>query len=211
MTPLLLTLNVLLHPAFIWGRFAVFSVADRPPAGAQLVQISALLGILLDAVLIASRGGSHLGLDSLAIAVSAASGFLFIWAVRTVGLQRLTAVFSDDAPVELIVSGPFRFVRNPFYLSYLLVYAQALVGSRSWWAALPLLGMACIYYRAALLEEKKFLGSRLAMEYRRYTATAGRFLPVLFPRSRSPQTDISRALTQMQNHEPFKSNPGPRP
>jgi len=186
MTPLLLALNLLLHSGFTWGRFAVFRVGDRSPAGAQLVQISALFGILFDAFLIAGRGGSHVGLDSLAIAASAASGLLFVWAVRTVGLQRLTAVFSDDSPAELIVSGPFRFVRNPFYVSYLLVYLQALVASRSWWAALPLVGMGCLYYRAALLEEKKFLSSRLAMKYRRYTATTGRFLPVLVPRSRSP-------------------------
>jgi protein-S-isoprenylcysteine O-methyltransferase Ste14 len=179
MSALLLSLNLALHLAFIWARFVVFRVEDRAPAGAQLVQFSAVFGILFDAVLIASRGGPHFAFDPLAIAAGAVSGLIFIWAVRTVGLQRLTAVFSKDAPDELIVSGPFRFVRNPFYLSYMMVYLQALVASRSWWAALPLAGMGWLYYRAALVEENKFLSSHLASEYRLYAARTGRFVPML--------------------------------
>jgi protein-S-isoprenylcysteine O-methyltransferase Ste14 len=183
MTTLLLVLNLLLHSAFIWGRFVVFRLGDRLSFGAKLVQTSALLCILLDAVLIARRSGGHSLLDPLAVALSAISCVVFAWAVRTTGLQRLTAVFSEDLPRELIVSGPFRFVRNPFYAAYLLVYAQAVFASRSWWAALPLAVMGSIYFNAALLEEKKFLSSRLATQYRCYTATTGRFLPILFSRS----------------------------
>lgn len=182
MTTVLLTLNLLLHSAFIWGRFAVFRIGDRLPPGAKLVQISALVCILFDAVLIVRRSGGHIALDPLAVAVCGISGVVFVWAVRTTGLQRLTAVFSDDLPGELIASGPFRYIRNPFYAAYLLVYVQALVASRSWWAVLPLGGMGCLYYRAALLEEKKFLRSCLASQYRRYIATTGRFLPMLVPR-----------------------------
>jgi protein-S-isoprenylcysteine O-methyltransferase Ste14 len=124
-------------------------------------------------------------LDPLAVAVCGISGVVFAWAVRTTGRQRLTAVFSDDLPGELIASGPFRYIRNPFYAAYLLVYVQALVASRSWWAVLPLAWMACLYYRAALLEEKKFLRSNLALQYRQYSATTGRFLPMLISRSRA--------------------------
>jgi len=185
MTTVLLTLNLLLHSAFIWGRFAVFRIGDRLPPGAKLVQTSALVCILFDAVLIMCRTGSHSAFDPLAVVVSGMSGILFLWAIRTTGLQRLTAVFSDDLPGELIASGPFRYIRNPFYAAYLLVYAQAFVASRTWWAVLPLAWMGCLYYRAALLEEKKFLRSNLASQYRPYLATTGRFLPMLLPRSRA--------------------------
>ena len=40
-------------------------------------------------------------------------------------------------------------MRNPFYVSYLLAYLQAVLASQSPWAMLPLLGMWCIYRRAA--------------------------------------------------------------
>src|SRR5689334_15056133 len=106
MTLLLLTANLLLHSAFIWGRFAVFRIGDRLSPGAKVVQISALICILFDAVLIAGRAGRHAVLDGLAIGIAVMSGVLFAWAVCTTGLQRLTAVFSDDSPVELVLSGP---------------------------------------------------------------------------------------------------------
>jgi protein-S-isoprenylcysteine O-methyltransferase Ste14 len=192
MTTLLLTLNLLLHSAFIWGRFAVFRIGDRHPPGAKLVQVSALVCLLFDIVLIARRSGGHSALDPLAVAVCCISGVVFAWAVRTTGLRRLSAVFSGDLPGELIASGPFRYIRNPFYAAYLLVYVQALLASRSWWGALPLALMGSIYYRAALLEEKKFLRSSLASQYRRYIATTGRFLPMLVP--------LSRARLQQSTH-----------
>jgi protein-S-isoprenylcysteine O-methyltransferase Ste14 len=195
-TSLLLTLNLLLHSAFIWGRFAVFRVGDQLSPGAKLVQATAPLCILFDAILILRRSGSHSALDPLAVAVSAISGILFAWAVRTTGLRRLATIFSDNLPAELIVSGPFRFVRNPFYLAYVLAYFQALVASRSWWAACPLVVMGSLYFRAAILEEKRFLGSRLALQYRRYTATTGRFLPLLVAGAGS-----RRAPTELENHE----------
>jgi protein-S-isoprenylcysteine O-methyltransferase Ste14 len=185
MTLLLLTLNLLPHAAFIWGRFAVFRIGERLPPGANLIQILATMCILFDGALIARRNGDNPAMDAVAIGAAILSGALFIWAVGTIGLQRLTAAFSEDPPTELIVSGPFRFVRNPCYLAYLLIYLQAVLASRSFWAALPLVSMASIYRRAALLEEKKFLCSRLAAQYRRYIATTGRFLPKLVPRSRA--------------------------
>jgi protein-S-isoprenylcysteine O-methyltransferase Ste14 len=194
MTFTLLTLNLLLHSAFIWGRFAVFRVNDRFSSGA-LVQTSALLCIFLDAVLILRRTGSNNSLDPLAIAVSAISGILFVWAVRTTGLKRLSAIFSEDLPAEIVVAGPFRFVRNPFYLAYLLAYFQALIASRSWWAACPIAVMGSLYLRAALLEEEKFQGSPLAPQYLRYRGTTGRFLPrfVLGAGSRRALSEIGES------------------
>jgi len=185
MSLLLLIINLLLHASFIWGRFAVFRVGDRLPEGAKLIQITSVPCIVLDALLIAGRTGDHSILDPLAIALALLSGVLFAWAVLTTGLRRLTAVFSEDLPAELIVSGPFRFVRNPFYLAYVLAYLQALVAARSWWAACPLVVMAFLYYRAALFEERKFLRGDLALQYRRYAATTGRFLPMFIPRART--------------------------
>ena len=117
-------------------------------------------------------------LDLLAVACAVLSGAVFAWGVATIRCGRLTAAFSDDIPAELITSGPFRFVRNPFYVSYLLAYLQAVLASQSPWSMLPLLGMWCIYRRAAELEEQKFERSHLAKTYRRYAVFTGRFLPL---------------------------------
>jgi len=174
---LLLALNLSLHAAFIWGRNAVFRVDGRPPRGVRIIEFSAALSLIAGGTLIVRRPAVFLPLDLLAVACAVLSGALFAWGVATTRCGQLTAAFSEDAPAELITSGPFRFVRNPFYVSYLLAYLQAVLASRSPWSLLPLLGMWCIYRRAAALEEQKFRRSYLAKTYSRYAACTGRFLP----------------------------------
>ena len=175
---LLLSLNLSLHAAFIWGRYIVFRIDGPPARGVRIIEFSAALSMIVGGTLIALRPAVSLPLDLLAVACAVLSGTVFAWGVTTIGCGRLTAAFSDDAPAELITSGPFHFVRNPFYVSYLLAYLQAVLASHSPWAILPLLGMWCIYRRAAGLEEQKFQHSHLAKTYRRYAACTGRFFPL---------------------------------
>lgn len=175
---LLLALNLSLHAAFIWGRYTVFRVDGPPPRGVRIIEFSAALSLIAGGTLIVLRPAVSLPLDLLAVPCAVLSGAVFAWGVATIRCGRLTAAFSDDAPSELITSGPFRFVRNPFYASYLLAYLQAVLASHSPWAILPLLGMWCIYRRAAGLEEQKFRRSHLAETYRHYAACTGRFLPL---------------------------------
>jgi protein-S-isoprenylcysteine O-methyltransferase Ste14 len=184
MTWLLSALNVLLHGLFIWARFAVFRIDGKPPRGVRVLEWSAVSCILVGLVAIALRDGPDAGCDAASAAVAVFSGGVFVWAATTVKRNRLTAAFSDDTPQELITAGPFRWVRNPFYLSYLLAYTQALLAARSWWAVLPLAWMAGVYAAAVWREERKFLRSPLAYRYREYARRTGRFLPVPTPLSR---------------------------
>lgn len=180
MTWVQLLLNVGLHGLFIWGRYAVFRIDGRTPRGARLIEVAAVASILAGLLLIGLRDGPDDVFDPMAAAVAGLSGGLFLWAVRTVYRDRLTAAFSDDLPRELIAAGPYRWVRNPFYLSYLLAYVHAAVASRSPWAVVPLLLMAGIYGTAAVLEERKFACSDFAEAYRAYARRTGRFLPWVF-------------------------------
>jgi protein-S-isoprenylcysteine O-methyltransferase Ste14 len=180
MTWVLLAFNVLLHALFIWGRFGVFRIDGKPPRGVRVVEVSAVSCILVGLAAIALRDGPDVWLDTASAAVAVLSGGLFVWGAATVKRNRLTAVFTDDTPAELITAGPFRWVRNPFYLSYLLAYTQALLAARSWWAVLPLAWMGVVYGTAVWLEERKFLRSPLADSYRRYSRRTGRFIPWVF-------------------------------
>lgn len=168
-----------LQATFVWGRFAVFRIDGETPAGVRLIEGSATFGILIGAVLIASRDGASVWWDVPSFAVAAMSGALYAWAVRTVRQRRLTASFSKDTPLELIDRGPFRLVRHPFYLAYLLCYLQALLASRSTWALLPLAWMGIVYATAARREEQKFMSSPLAPAYAAYKQTTGAFVPHL--------------------------------
>jgi protein-S-isoprenylcysteine O-methyltransferase Ste14 len=85
----------------------------------------------------------------------------------------------DDAPAELVTSGPYARIRHPFYSSFLLAFLAAFL-------ALPHAAtLACLLYAGAALnltasrEERRLLASAFGDDYRRYLAASGRFLPRL--------------------------------
>lgn len=179
MTATLLLAFLALHAAFAWARFAVFRIDGDTPAGVRLIEAATTASVAAGAVLIGSRDGDHPACDALAGLLAAASAALFAWALSGVRRGQLTAAFSGDRPRQLITRGAFRWVRHPFYLAYLLGHALPWLAARSVWALPGLLLMAAIYWRAATLEERKFLASPLAAAWRRYRRRTGRFLPRL--------------------------------
>lgn len=178
-TPLLIMCFVGLQAAFIWVRFTVFRIDGPAPRGVRVIEISTLSCIALGIWFIATRGATPAVQDAVALAVACASAAMFSWAICSVRKRQLSAAFSNDTPAELLRSGAFGFVRNPFYLAYLLAHAVPLVASASVWALLPSAWMGLLYHRAVLLEERKFRCSPLAAEWRRYAQATGRFLPRL--------------------------------
>jgi protein-S-isoprenylcysteine O-methyltransferase Ste14 len=176
---LLILCFVGLQAAFIWARYAVFRIDGPTPPGVRVVEASTLSCIGLGAAFIATRDAGPAVLDMAALAVGCASAALFGWALHSVRRWQLSAAFSSDMPAELLRTGAFGFVRNPFYLSYLLAHALPLLVSRSAWALLPLGWMALLYHRAVQMEERKFKASPLAAEWRHYAQTTGRFVPRL--------------------------------
>jgi protein-S-isoprenylcysteine O-methyltransferase Ste14 len=102
---------------------------------------------------------------------------LFEWARRTVRGKFFSWVFSSDTPTFLCAAGPFAFVRNPFYTSYLLTMASTALMRPSLFRALVFLAMVIYFHVAALHEERKFARSAFAAEYERYKERTGRFLP----------------------------------
>jgi protein-S-isoprenylcysteine O-methyltransferase Ste14 len=102
---------------------------------------------------------------------------LFEWARRTVRGQFFSWIFSSDTPMFLCTAGPYAYVRNPFYTSYLLTMASTVAIVPTALRALVWSGMVIYFMRAALYEEKKFARSALAAEYARYKQRTGRFLP----------------------------------
>lgn len=188
-TALLILCFVSLQAAFIWARFAVFRVDGPAPPGVRVIEASTLLCMVLGIVLIARRSAAHAVVDAAALVLACTSAAMFAWALRSVRRQQLSAAFSRDMPAELLCRGAFGFVRNPFYVAYLLAHAVPLLASRQAWALLPLAWMALLYRRAAQMEEAKFLASPLATNWSRYAQATGRFLPRLplrRKRQRSP-------------------------
>ncbi|PWR22167.1 methyltransferase family protein [Zavarzinia compransoris] len=112
-------------------------------------------------------------------ALLAASALLYGWAIATTRRQRLSLAFSKDAPAFLLVEGPYRLVRHPFYTAYLLYWIGGAIAAREAWLLLAVAVMAAGFAWAALREEGKFAASSLGGAYAAYRARTGMFLPRL--------------------------------
>jgi protein-S-isoprenylcysteine O-methyltransferase Ste14 len=106
-----------------------------------------------------------------------ASLALFEWAVRATRKQFFSWAMSRDTPQFLFDRGPYAYIRNPFYASYLASYIAAAIALRTVISYVVVAVMGVLFYGVALFEEKKFARSPVKAQYAQYRRRTGRFLP----------------------------------
>ena len=164
--------------SFRWAMGAFFRQPSGFTPGMQAIKLSSSLTFLLNLIAILIAPPVPMNWAVLAVLIYSASLGLFWWAIQTNRSRPLTAVFTPDAPEHLVTNGPYRFVRHPFYTSYMLAWAGGIPASGALWLLIPLAVMIGLYWKAAEVEEDKFARSSLAAEYRAYCSRTGRFLPI---------------------------------
>jgi protein-S-isoprenylcysteine O-methyltransferase Ste14 len=132
-----------------WGAWAAKSVGMIPPLWVSAV------------------GGAGL-LASLA---------LFQWAAISIRGRMFSYAGNDDLPQFVHQGGPYAYIRNPFYASYLLAELSTVVMGPSVWGAAVVVLAAGYFQWLARFEEQKFSRSPVAAEYGQYKARTGRLLP----------------------------------
>lgn len=160
---------------FIWATRHHFH-AETVPLGAAVVSIAALATwVLFAALLLLNRQPVELLLAGLLFQF--ASGALFWWAVSATRRARLRYVFDPAEPHGLVTDGPYRFVRHPFYASYITLWVGWAIATGSNWALVPAAFLVAVYTMAARREELAFAASGLARRYAAYQARTGFILP----------------------------------
>ncbi len=102
---------------------------------------------------------------------------LFVWTFQTLG-KNLTDTVVTRKEHTLITTGPYRYVRHPFYLSFLIAVIGGGIVTANWYLFVTsLLPFAFLVARTRIEEEK--LVERFGDEYRDYMAKTGRFWPRL--------------------------------
>jgi protein-S-isoprenylcysteine O-methyltransferase Ste14 len=96
----------------------------------------------------------------------------FEWEMRRAGTPT-----NPYKPVSGIVTeGPFRYTRNPAYLSMTLIYAGVAALTRASWAVL-LLPVALLVIRRGVIErEERYLERKFGEEYLSYKAQVRRWI-----------------------------------
>jgi len=100
---------------------------------------------------------------------------LVLWCFALFAWRR-TTILPGSAPARLVRDGPYRFSRNPIYLSLVLAYAGlALMQDQPW--ALLLLPLPVAVMQCAIIPfEERQLQLRFGAEYAAYAARTRRWL-----------------------------------
>lgn len=150
--------------------------------------LTALPFLLMAAVLLSGLGGALVpaqlpaalaeSLTFISVPLCAAAiGMIAL----TIGVHRAPVSMwhqADDQPLVLLTTGPYAYVRHPFYTAFILMLAGCLAAFPHVATALLAVLGAVQLNRTAAREERRLLGSELRVDYARYMARTRRFLPV---------------------------------
>jgi protein-S-isoprenylcysteine O-methyltransferase Ste14 len=111
------------------------------------------------------------------LAMIAAAGALLFWTLHTLGMNLTDTVVTRKAHT-LVVKGPYRWVRHPFYdTGALLLLAISLVAANWFMLVTGAIVFTLLAVRARREEDR--LVARFGDDYRGYMARTNRFLPML--------------------------------
>ncbi|OAG72365.1 protein-S-isoprenylcysteine methyltransferase [Gluconobacter japonicus] len=173
---LILVLSALNFLSFSWGVRGHFQMGNGMPFPMKVLSACSLVfyGIFL-----ISMKSAHL--DSWVLAgttflfVSALA--LFWWTIATTRRNRPDVAHHEAAPHQLYCNGPYRIVRHPFYLAYLLFWIGTAVSAGAWqWLGAIL--FTVWYGLLAYQEERRFIQSDLGDIYADYQRKSWMLFPV---------------------------------
>jgi protein-S-isoprenylcysteine O-methyltransferase Ste14 len=111
----------------------------------------------------------------LAIACAAGWVGLMVWGVSSFRRAR-TSLIPIRPATALITDGPFRFTRNPLYLSLALLYLAIAFWLGVLWPIVLLPALLLLVQQVVILREEAYLESRFGEAYRAYRARVRRWL-----------------------------------
>lgn len=149
------TPGVIAPPPLIYLTGVVIGLLLRSPASTPFLPRG--LGYGLGAVLILS------------------AVWISLWGVRE--MRRAgTAVNPRIPTTALVTTGPFRFSRNPLYVSLTLCYLGIAIAAQSLWALGLLLGVLALMQYGVIFREERYLERRFGAEYGRYKERVRRWI-----------------------------------
>lgn len=112
------------------------------------------------------------------VGIGVLAGLLLIWTFHNLG-KNLTDTVVTRKEHTLVTTGPYRWVRHPFYLAFALAMLANSLATANWFIfAGGMLGFGLIVLRTA--KEEANLVARFGDAYRSYMARTGRFFPRVY-------------------------------
>ncbi|MCS4088967.1 isoprenylcysteine carboxylmethyltransferase family protein [Rhizobium sp. BK176] len=160
---------------YTWSMKRHFSTAETPIEVKFLSPFILATSFWFTWTIMTSQQGA--GLTTIAWLMQLASAALFVWAIKASKEARLTYIFDGGLPQGLATEGPYRYVRHPFYTSYITFWSAWALATGSVWSFIPVLCLSAFYVRAARQEEKVLMAAPFSKAYQEYRSRTGFMLP----------------------------------
>ena len=163
-------------PYFMTAGANIFTVPKLRDNGAMLGQMSFIsgmgcvlvMGLFYGLLVPAALGGAILAMGAV---------MLYEWTRRSVIDRNFYVGLAGEVPPALCDSGPYRYLRHPFYLSYMLAFVAVAVAFRSLIVSGVCVLNIGLFVYMAFDDERVLLASPLAADYQAYRARVQMFLP----------------------------------
>jgi protein-S-isoprenylcysteine O-methyltransferase Ste14 len=113
-----------------------------------------------------------------ALLVAVLSTVLFAWAGYNARQYDFSRVFGTHSSRRFVRSGPYQYVRHPFYTSYLLFWSVFPIATGNMLSMFIFGAMLLVYNKAAVSEESHL--ASMYSGYQTYFTSTNRFFPYVF-------------------------------
>lgn len=171
---------VLAYGSFIWAARSYF--ANKEQSNKKEYNFINLAGSFFIVLLfVAQVIGSPSKVQQVVGSVLLVLSFtLLIWAISIQNNGKLDFAFTGNVPRFLTTKGPYRIVRHPIYLAYLLGWLGGAIASGYYILCIVAFVMGRSYIKAIEQEERLFAESKFKEAYQKYTQGTSRIIPFIY-------------------------------
>ena len=109
------------------------------------------------------------------IVLGVGGAILIAWGVASMRRAR-TNIYPSLPATALVVSGPFRFTRNPLYVALAILYFGLTFAFNMAWGLAVFVPLALVMHHGVILREERYLDRRFGEPYRDYCKKVRRYL-----------------------------------
>jgi|GEM_PF-2013666 len=173
----LVTISVC-YSTFYWSVIGVFETKeDRYQNLFTFLKVFSIFFWLLSLYMTLKTPDLSSSRLAIGIFLNLCSLSIFWWASKSIKNQNFATIYGKDVPLKVFKGGPFKYVRNPFYSSYILCYSSTTFTLNSMTLLVLLMTLTLAYLVAVKIEENKFMYSKDFRNYLSYKKNTGRFIP----------------------------------
>lgn len=151
--------------------------AKQNTYGNSIIRVASLLSSIVLIYFAIDQMPTPFLIKLLSILITVSAFLMFFLSVKETRGKKFGVAFDASMPNELVSSGIYSKIRNPFYVSYLLYWTSWVVYFQLSLLSIIVLAFFAVVYTKSVLLEERVLKETFGKDFSNYCAGTGRFLP----------------------------------